>query len=275
MRGRKLWMSGCLSLMAGLAEAADVDAYKVSLIHSTGNVTGVRSEAYGDGDISTGLSALANNNYYANGIGVGVRVDVPFAYESYGYLAEIYGYDITKGISVYSESSFGNSYGLEVNAVADVDAYGIYSSASGNNNAYAGVFNGDVVVTGACNPCSPSDAKFKKNVKDYRGGLDKVMALRPKSYEMRADEFQASLRLAKGTQIGLIAQEVEGVLPEVVHDVKIPAPLSPAEKKKGTKKEPVSYKAMNYTELVPVMLQAIQEQQAQIEALKAQLASLK
>lgn len=46
---------------------------------------------------------------------------------------------------------------------------------------------------------------FKKNVEDYAGGLDKVMALRPKSYETRAEEFKNDLVLPKGRQVGLVA----------------------------------------------------------------------
>ena len=57
--------------------------------------------------------------------------------------------------------------------------------------------------------------------------------------------------------MGVIAQEVETVLPEAV-----------SEDKDG-------YKWVDYTKLVPLLIEAVKEQQAEIEALKTEMAELK
>lgn len=163
------------------------------------------------------------------------------------------------------------NYGLFGGAGGGAYSVGVYGGSS--YGGLAGLFEGDVVVTGYCD-CYPSDLKFKQNIRSLGAGLDKIMALQPKAYEMRTDEFKNDITLAKGPQFGLIAQDVKALLPELVHQVKIPARLSNDEIKKNVKKDPITYESMNYTGLIPVLIKAMQEQQAQIEALKAKVASL-
>jgi chaperonin cofactor prefoldin len=66
-------------------------------------------------------------------------------------------------------------------------------------------------------------------------------------------------RLEQGRQVGLIAQEVETVLPELV----------------TTDKDAEPTKGVNYIGLVPVTIKAIQEQQAQIENQQERIAELR
>ncbi len=68
-------------------------------------------------------------------------------------------------------------------------------------------FNAD---TGA--PSCGSDITLKKNVNDLSGNLDKVLALRPVTYNWLTDSDGATI------QHGFIAQEVETIMPELVHD---------------------------------------------------------
>jgi hypothetical protein len=96
-----------------------------------------------------------------------------------------------------------------------------------------------------------SDARLKQRVSNLRYGLREVMQLRPVSFEWK-DKPDGPLNL------GLLAQEVEGVVPEVV--VRDANPATPL--------------GMNYTSLLPVVIKAIQEQQATITALKAENAAL-
>jgi hypothetical protein len=128
-----------------------------------------------------------------------------------------------------------------------------------------------VVVTGDCDPCSPSDGKFKKNVLDLEGALEKILALRPKSYNMRTEEFRDRISLASNPQFGLIAEDVETVLPEIIHHVVAPPKLNLQDGSMKHEGEPLEFKALNYKSLVPLLISAMQEQQARIEALEAQL----
>jgi hypothetical protein len=148
---------------------------------------------------------------------------------------------------------------------------GVYNYGSPYFSA-AGYFSGDVW---ADNYYYTSDRKFKKDIKDVTDGLGTVMALKPRTYTMRVDEFKDSKPLPKGKQIGFVAQELETVLPELVSTAVEPPHYTKEEKEKGVKKEGMEYKSVNYVGVIPVLVKAVQEQQAEIAALRAEVASLK
>jgi len=76
------------------------------------------------------------------------------------------------------------------------------------------------------------------------------------SYEWKREEYPDK-EFAEGKQIGVIAQEVESVIPEAVHT------------------DAQGYKAVSLERLTPVLIEAVKEQQAQIELLKAEIELLK
>ena len=96
----------------------------------------------------------------------------------------------------------------------------------------------------------PSDQAFKKNVENLSGALAKVEALRP----VRFDWNKTAKREVKkeGHDIGLIAQEVEKIVPEVV----------------GTRKE---FKTVDYEKLTPVLIAAVKELSAEVKDLRERL----
>lgn len=104
----------------------------------------------------------------------------------------------------------------------------------------------------AANFVQSSDVRLKKDIANLTKGLDEVMKVRPVSYKMKKD-------LTGANQLGFIAQELEKVVPEVV--------VKP--------KSENGFYAVNYAGMVPVLTKAIQEQQSQIEQLKAENAALK
>lgn len=89
-----------------------------------------------------------------------------------------------------------------------------------------------------------SDGRYKTNIKNLGYGLEQVMKLRPVSYEWKTGY--------NGTRIGFISQEVMEIVPEVV----------------VTPKDDKGAYMMRYSELIPVLVSAIQEQQKQIETLE-------
>jgi len=108
-----------------------------------------------------------------------------------------------------------------------------------------------------------SDRRFKKNINDINYGLETVMQMRPVSYQWKKE--------ANGRTInGFIAQEMEQVVPEVVHISEV----TPNANKPGTESEYSELYGMRYTELIPVLTKAIQDQQALIEALTERIQAL-
>lgn len=101
---------------------------------------------------------------------------------------------------------------------------------------------------------STSDKKFKKNIKAIDTPLEKIMALEGKTYNWRKEEF-TDKNFGSELQYGLIAQEVQKILPSLI-----------IESDKGDL-------AMNYIAIIPVLIEAMKEQQTQINALKAQISN--
>lgn len=105
------------------------------------------------------------------------------------------------------------------------------------------------IIAGVC----ASDARFKRAIGAFAPMLDKVASLRPVNFFWRADEFP-SRAFGDRASYGLVAQEVEQVLPELV--------VTNAD----------GYKAVNYSRLPLVAIQAIKELKAENDAVKARLA---
>ena len=177
------------------------------------------------------------------------------------------------GIGVKGEGSYMGVFAIGGGSTSTFSRYGVYATASGggtnygiyayaptSGSSYAGYFAGNVRVTGTIT--SASDKKLKKNILPLGPSLDKVTQLLPKTYVMRTTEFP-TLGLAEGLQDGLIAEDVEAVLPELVNDIAAPA---------GDRNSPPqTFKGVNYIGMIPVLIKAIQEQQAQITALQTQI----
>lgn len=107
-----------------------------------------------------------------------------------------------------------------------------------------------------------SDRNTKENIQPLQAGLSTIMLLNPVKYQ-----YKPNIDPSGDTRFGLIAQDVQAVLPEVVvtEDVDVDPESGEVIRTKG------EYLAMNYIDLIPVLIKAVQEQQAEIEELKRQL----
>jgi len=107
-----------------------------------------------------------------------------------------------------------------------------------------------VSATGDVVAYSSSDRRLKDNIKNIENPIEKVQQLNGVTWEWNsnADELQQSL-----PTVGVIAQEVEEVLPQLVHD-----------RENG-------YKGVDYAKLTGLLIEAIKEQQKQIDELKSKL----
>ena len=151
--------------------------------------------------------------------------------------------------------------------------YGIYGYATGGSTNYAGYFSGNVHVTGTFT--NPSDERFKENVQPFKNALSKIKLMNVHTFNFKQMEEEKQMVLPEGEQIGLIAQELEEILPELVVD-NVHA-YDKNEGIEGAEKdmEKIEYKGINYIGLIPVLIEAMKEQQQQIEELKQQIAELR
>ena len=111
-----------------------------------------------------------------------------------------------------------------------------------------GLFDGDVV---AFSTTIASDARLKENVKDLNYGLKDVLDIRPVSFDWKEKRNGQH-------DIGVIAQEIEKIIPEVVVEV-------------DTLNSEDTHKTVDYAKLTSVLIKAVQEQQQQINELKEKL----
>jgi len=124
-------------------------------------------------------------------------------------------------------------------------------------------------------PIVTSDITLKKNIKDLGYGLTEIMKLNPISYQWKNDYIGKTFipENLRQTSLGFSAQELQTVLPEVVktHDWKITNEANP----KTFESVQNEKLGVMYTQIIPVTVKAIQEQQAQIEELKKSVEELK
>jgi|WetSurSiteA1Bulk_404760.scaffolds.fasta_scaffold00080_2 hypothetical protein len=106
-------------------------------------------------------------------------------------------------------------------------------------------------------PVIMSDEKFKTNVSDLSLMKDKLRLLRPVSYNLKSDAKEINTDPSiVSFQYGFVAQELQKVFPEMV-----------SQREDGVL-------GIRYTELIPVLVQAIKEQQEEIDALGKRIAEL-
>lgn len=151
-------------------------------------------------------------------------------------------------------------YGVYGTATGGLTNYGVYGSASGAGNfaVYSnGNFHtvGDITYTGSVT--KTSDRKLKKNIAPLASSLEKVLQLKPSTYYFRTDEY-ATMNLSEGKQIGLIAQEIETVFPELVS---MRTNAMQQDEQGNTVSPQIDYKSVDYVSLIPILIKSIQEQQ--------------
>ena len=91
-----------------------------------------------------------------------------------------------------------------------------------------------------------SDLRYKHDIRAIEGALSKVRSLRGVTFDWRREEFP-HLDFATGRSVGFVAQEVERVVPEAVT------------------RDAEGFRSVAYSHLTPVLVEAVKEQQAQIE----------
>jgi hypothetical protein len=127
---------------------------------------------------------------------------------------------------------------------------GIWTTTPGN---YKLSVNGSIYASSIQ---QGSDIRWKKNITTIKNAQSLVKKLQGVRFDWKKDEFKDK-NFDSGRQIGLIAQDVEKVLPEIV------------------KTDTEGYKAVAYDKLTAVLIEAFKEQQNQINELKAEITNLK
>ncbi|MGE5356183.1 MAG: tail fiber domain-containing protein [Deltaproteobacteria bacterium] len=192
---------------------------------------GSNSTGYFENENASGIALRATTNS-SDGTILSIQ-------EGSGYSLRCDGYDpswfvsmIVKGRQVGINTS-DPTQNLDVNGNARIRNIG--------SGAYSGPVNqmSDGTLT-----TSTSDVRLKENIETIHNGLEKVKQLRGVTFTWKSSPEY-------GTKYGFIAQELEKVIPELVFT-----------------NDADGYKGVNYAEMTAVLVEAVKEQQFQIDELK-------
>ena len=144
----------------------------------------------------------------------------------------------------------GSTFGSNSNIVPTSDRV---RSLGSSTNRWSAVWT----FTGIINT---SDIRDKKNIRDLDYGLEKIMQLHPVKFNWKEG-------INTSDKIGLVAQEIQKILPDVVVDYDVKTDEATGRQEKV----PAARLGVNYTDLIPVLIKSIQELQLQITELKQQV----
>lgn len=233
-----------------------------------------------------------------NGYDVGAKLA---GQHSYNWDCAVYGYSLTKGsyfhVGIWgttfsnTANSFGRAFGVLGKARNSTSGYnyGVFGTVGGSNNGagvvgtindnkdvyvpgmYAGYFVGNVRVTGTVTAqnLTSSDSRLKENVSSLSRKktktLNSVISMNPVEYNLKQVYTESSggdsVRVQKKMydeksqqfqkkHFGLIAQELKEIYPDLVYE------------------EDDGYLSVDYTGLIPILIQSIKELREEIDNLR-------
>tara|TARA_Y100001938_G_scaffold118620_1_gene163996 strand:- start:332 stop:772 length:441 start_codon:yes stop_codon:yes gene_type:complete len=142
-------------------------------------------------------------------------------------------------MSVYQYVGNTLSTGLEITGNVSSSGYVLTNHVSAS---------GDVVADGDVVAYNSSDERLKDNIQVIKGSLDKIGDIRGVEFDWN-DKSPAWAR-ERGHDVGVVAQEVQKILPEIV-----------VERKNG-------YLGVDYKRIVPLLIESIKELKEEVEILK-------
>lgn len=257
-------------------------------VASTGNVgigdtltTDVKLFVNSEGDYTAGIySVIESTETWAPAVHGVAKYTFDRQIAIRGYAAESTIRTNGRSYGVYGVAgnrSSGYNYGIYGELAGTADGAGVFGTAELHppkiNGRYAGYFYGDTYVTGiltAGELTTLSDARYKSNIQQINStALTKIAALNPVQYTMLSGNVIALANteesdttstmtmttsnedLARANKIhyGLLAQEVKELYPELVHE------------------DAAGVMSINYTELIPLLIQAVQDLSEQVSVL--------
>ena len=222
----------------------------VGIFSATANVDGIGNTAIGNSSLNSNVSGQANTAVGAsafvalNNSGTGKNIGIGFAA----------GNSIVTGTNNTIIGSVAGTSGLSntiIVAAGSTERFRVNSSGNmgiGTDNPTSKLdVNGTVTATGTN---FASDINLKTNINNIETPLETISKLKGVTFDWK-DPIIKTDKTLQGTKHGLIAQEVEKILPNLVHTNKT--------------------KSVSYIEIIPILIEAIKEQQNQIDELKSKI----
>lgn len=214
-----------------------------------------RARITSGGDLLVGTTGSSGRITTAGGSAIGIYATSTGNHAIYSSVSGNLGYAVYGN---QTASSYGGVIGYDaVNnkyGILGYQGYGLYANASIN-------VNGTVYT---------SDARLKENIVPITNALNVIDALNPVSFDWK----EGSSRGPMG-DFGLIAQEVEAVIPECVFEANTPPRTAEMTADLTLEEELGTYKGVDYSRFIPFLIAATKELKTELDAAKAELALLK
>ncbi|CAN5554668.1 hypothetical protein BH10BAC2_BH10BAC2_40840 [soil metagenome] len=214
------------------------------LVNNAGGVTiGSTTEAqanglYVNGNVGIGNSAPVNKLDVTGSIGLTGNLLLTNATAGTGIF-------FTDGQTIRDNSS---------NTLLEIEAHGDFIPDTDNSHSIGNSTQRWIDVWSLDGSINTSDAREKKNIRDLDYGLKQIM-------QLRSVKFNWKDAATSDNKLGVIAQEIQKVLPEVVRDYEIKVDEATG---KSTK-VPAARLGVMYADIIPVLIRGMQEQQKMIE----------
>ena len=225
------------------------------VIGGRNKATGYKSFTLGNDNLAQGVgaSSIGENNIsigdYSMALGL-FSESVAYGSFSFGNNAYADGYNTTAigSANTVDDSAIADQWNQNNRAfVIGNGFYDIDNAQLTRSDAFTVWFNGDATLAGNLN--INSDARLKANIVSLGSTLFKLLQIDGKSYTLKKDESEKQ-------KIGLLAQDIEKVFPELVS-------------------ESHGIKSVNYQGLVPVLINALKEQDAMMKKQQVEIDRLK
>ena len=242
-----------------LTGGGTASSFTLAMPAATASVNGYMTSTYAsklDG-IAAGATNVTNTNQLTNGA---------------GYITGITSGNVTTALG-YTPYNSTNPSGYTTNTGT------VTSVATGNGLSggtitttgtltMSGSYTGTFSVTGAITSTADitayySDERLKKNITPISDALSKVHQIKGVTYQ--GNDIAASYGYDDKVKVGVIAQDLEKVLPQVV----VPAPFDTD--KEGNSISGENYKTVQYEKIVPLLIEAIKELSDKVKELEAQI----
>ena len=162
-----------------------------------------------------------------------------------------------RGFSIYNLST-----SHELLLMSDRISFTTFTNPGGSFTGYGhfdsdGLYvDGDIDATGNITAYYTSDLRLKKNIKLIQDPLDKLKEINGVTFDWK--EGFTNIHKFEGNDIGVIAQEVESVIPNIVRQHKTNG-----------------YRSVQYDKLTPLLIEAVKELSKKVDSLEKEIKQLK
>lgn len=266
--------------IAGIANGSAGGSGTVTSITQGTGLSFSTSPITTNGTISLATSGVAAGTYSAHG----------FTVDTYGRITGTSAFQSAstsqQGMVQLSSSVSSTSTTLAATASAVKSAYdlaagkgnGTVTSVSGGNGltgtvtssgsiAMSGSFTGSFSATGEITAYS-SDERLKTNIKPIENAVEKVKSIRGVTYDWNELAVRFGFDSSK-SQVGVIAQEIQEVLPEVIRSA--PFDSIQTDGSIGPSLSGENYLTVQYEKIVPLLIESIKELSSQVNDLQKEI----